>query len=51
MKCSVIYPIQRMNNLAASFSRKAFLFYKLCKYFLPSDIPSNNENNKFKVIL
>ena len=30
--CCVIYPIQRMNNLAASFSKKVFLLYKLYNY-------------------
>ena len=29
------------------FRRKFFLRSKLYKYFSPSDIPSNNENNKF----
>jgi len=47
IKCVVIYPIQGMNNLAASFSKKGFLLYKLYISFPPSDIPSNNENNKF----
>ena len=47
IKCYVIYPIQSMNNLAASFSKKVFLLYKLFNYFRPSDIPSNYENNKF----
>ena len=42
ISCYVIYPIQRMNNLA-SFAKKVFLLYKC----LPSDIPSNTENNKF----
>ena len=41
-----------MNNLAASYSKKVFLLYKLFNYFPnyfpPSDdIPLNNENNKF----
>ena len=40
----VIYPIQRMNNLTARFSKKPFLLYKLYNYFPPSEIPSNNEN-------
>ena len=47
IKCYVIYPIQGMNNLAASFSKKGFWPYKLYNYFSPSDIPSNAENNKF----
>ena len=46
IKCCDVYPIQGMNNLAASFSKKFFLFYKLCKYFPPSGIPLNDENNK-----
>ena len=46
VKCFVIYPIQRMNNLAVSFSKKVFLLHKLFNYFSSSDIPSNNENNK-----
>ena len=46
IKCFVIYPFQKMNNLAASFSKNVFLLYKLYNYFSPSDIPSNNENNK-----
>ena len=46
MKCLVIYP-QRMNNLAASHSNKFFRLYKLYNYLPPSDIPSNNEKNKF----
>ena len=25
---------------------ESFFLYKLCNYFPPSDIPSNNENNK-----
>ena len=45
-KCFVIYP-QSINNLAASFSKKVLLPYKLYNYFPPSDIPSNIENNKF----
>ena len=40
-----------MNNLAASFSKKVFLPYKLYNYFPPSDIPSNNEKNKFNLII
>ena len=47
IKCFVIYPFQRMNNLATSYSKKAFLLYKFYNYFPPSDIPSNNENNEF----
>ena len=47
IKCYVIYPIEGMNNLAISFSKKVFLLYKLYNYFSPSDIPSNDENNKF----
>ena len=48
MKCFVIYPFQRRNNLAASLQRKFFFRSKLYNYyFSPSDIPSNNENNKF----
>ena len=47
---SIIYSFQRMNNLAANFLMKAFLLYKLYNYFPPSDIPSNNENNKFNYI-
>jgi len=46
--CFVIYP-QRMNNLVAIYLKKVFLLYKfkVYNYFPPSDIPSNNENNKF----
>ena len=44
IKCFVIYPIQK---IAASFSKKVFLLYKLKNYFPLSDIPSNNENNEF----
>ena len=47
IKSYVIYPFQGMNNLAVSFSKKVFLLYKLYNYFLPSDIRSNDENNKF----
>ena len=28
IKCYVIYPIQGINNLAASFSKKVFFLYK-----------------------
>jgi len=45
IKCFVMYPI--IQKIAASFSKKVFLRYKLCNYFPPSDISSNNENNKF----
>ena len=39
--CFVIYP-ERINNLAASYSKKFFLLYKQYN-FPPSDIPLNNE--------
>ena len=44
IKCFVLYPIQKMNNLATSYSKKVFLLYKLYDYFPPSDIPLNKEN-------
>ena len=43
-KCFVIYPIQK---IAASFSKKVFLLYKLYSYFPLNDIPAINENKKF----
>jgi len=44
IKCFVIYPIQ---TIATNFSKKVFSLYKLYNHFPSSDIPSNNENNKF----
>ena len=47
IKSYVLNPIQGMKNLAAGFSKKVILLYKLYNYFSPSDIPSNDENNEF----
>ena len=45
----VIYPFQRMNNLAASFSKKVFLRSKLYNYFSPCNKSSNNETPTFSL--
>ena len=36
-------------QFSSKFYKESFLLYKLYNYFPPSDIPSNNESNKFKL--
>lgn len=43
--CYISY--SKDEQISSKFFKESFLLYKLYKYFPPSDIPSNGENNKF----